>query len=70
MLRYHSFYSAHREGGYQYLMNDQDREYFRFVNKFNRYDLYTKTTDCPDVDRLRPYYQDLIGEFFPDEIAW
>ncbi|MGZ0172794.1 MAG: inositol oxygenase family protein [Planctomycetales bacterium] len=51
-------------------MNDQDREHFRYVKKFNRYDLYTKSTNPPDVEGLRPFYQDLIAEFFPDEIAW
>src|ERR1700683_528301 len=31
MVRYHSFYSAHREGAYDYLMNDRDREMFQWV---------------------------------------
>jgi inositol oxygenase len=70
MLRYHSFYPGHREGAYAQLMNDQDREYFRWVKKFNPYDLYTKSSEPPDVDTLWPYYRDLIAEFFPDEIAW
>ena len=29
MLRYHSFYPAHRENAYDYLMNDHDREMFQ-----------------------------------------
>jgi inositol oxygenase len=70
MLRYHSFYPAHREGEYKHLMNDQDREYFRWVNIFNPYDLYTKSSEPPKVAELRPYYEDLIAEFFPAEIAW
>ena len=69
MLRYHSFYPAHREGESSYLMNDQDREYFRWVNEFNPYDLYTKSSQPPNVNELRPYYEDLIAEFFPAEIA-
>src|SRR6516165_7023334 len=28
MIRYHSFYPAHRDGEYDYLMNSQDREMF------------------------------------------
>ena len=70
MLRFHSFYPAHRENEYQYLMDDQDREYFKWVNVFNEYDLYTKSDEPPNVDELRPYYEDLISEFFPDEIAF
>jgi inositol oxygenase len=70
MIRYHSFYPAHREGEYQHLMNDQDREMFAWVHKFNPYDLYTKSVTRVDVEQLRPYYEELISEFFPAEIDW
>lgn len=70
MIRYHSFYPAHREGAYGHLMNDRDREYFRWVNAFNPYDLYTKSDVRPDVIALRPYYEDLVAEFFPRELSW
>lgn len=70
MLRFHSFYPAHRENEYQYLMDDQDREYFKWVNVFNEYDLYTKSAEPPKVEELKPYYDDLIAEFFPSEIAF
>jgi hypothetical protein len=33
------------------------------------YDLYSKADERPDVARLRPYYEELIGEFFPAQIA-
>ena len=33
MLRYHSFYAAHREGAYGHLMNDRDREMFKWVRR-------------------------------------
>ena len=70
MLRYHSFYPGHREGEYTYLMNDEDRDYFQWVNAFNPYDLYTKSSQPPNVEKLRPYYEELIAEFFPEKIAW
>src|SRR5271169_1237105 len=35
MIRYHSFYAAHREGAYGHLMNDQDRKMFAAVRAFN-----------------------------------
>ena len=70
MLRYHSFYAWHREGEYDLLLNDQDREYLRWVKEFNPYDLYSKSSQPPDLTKLRPYYEDLITEFFPDEIDW
>jgi inositol oxygenase len=70
MIRYHSFYACHTEGAYRHLMNAQDRELFRWVRAFNPYDLYTKAAARPDVAGLRPYYQDLIAEFFPPTIDW
>ncbi|MBV9852586.1 MAG: inositol oxygenase [Armatimonadetes bacterium] len=70
MIRYHSFYAAHREGAYAHLMSDRDREMFRWVRAFNPYDLYSKTPARPDVARLRPFYEDLIAEYFPPTLRW
>jgi inositol oxygenase len=70
MVRYHSFYPAHREREYEYLFDDRDREMFEWVRKFNPYDLYSKGHSRPDVDRLRPYYEELIDEFFPGKLDW
>jgi inositol oxygenase len=70
MIRYHSFYAAHREGAYGHLMNDRDREMFAWVRAFNPYDLYSKAESRPDVAALRPFYEELIAEFFPPTLAW
>jgi inositol oxygenase len=70
MIRYHSFYAAHKEGAYGQLMTDHDREMFRWVRAFNPYDLYSKAAARPDVAALRPYYDALIAEFFPPVVAW
>jgi inositol oxygenase len=70
MIRYHSFYAAHRDGEYDYLMNDQDRKMFDWVRKFNPYDLYTKSHERPNLKELRPFYDDLISEYFPATLRW
>ena len=70
MIRYHSCYPIHRERQYEFLMNDTDREMFRWVREFNPYDLYTKHDTRPNVEQLRPWYEDLIAEFFPAELDW
>jgi inositol oxygenase len=70
MLRYHSFYAAHREGAYSHLMNDRDREMFEWVRKFNPYDLYSKSPVPPDADALRPYYEDLIARYLPAKLRF
>ena len=70
MIRYHSFYPAHREGEYSHLMNDHDRDMFRWVKAFNPYDLYTKRGERPNVAELREFYRELIAEFFPPMMRW
>lgn len=70
MLRYHSFYPWHRENAYEYLTNEKDRSLLSSVRAFNPYDLYTKSHAKPDVSKLRPYYEDLIAEYFPAKLRW
>jgi inositol oxygenase len=70
MLKYHSFYAAHRHGAYRHLMTDHDVEMLDWVNKFNVYDLYSKGHTKPNVAEIKPYYDDLFAEFFPEKIAW
>jgi len=70
MLRYHSFYPWHRESEYNHLTNARDRAMLPWVQKFNLYDLYTKSHAKPDVNALRPFYEDLIAEYFPAKLNW
>lgn len=70
MLRYHSFYAAHRHGAYRHLMNDHDEEMFQWVRKFNPYDLYSKGGSRPRLEELKPYYEDLVAEYFPPQLRW
>lgn len=68
MIRYHSFYAQHREEAYNHLMDAQDHELFKWVRAFNPYDLYSKAAAPPDVQALRPYYEDLAAKYLPDVI--
>lgn len=70
IIRYHSFYACHRHNDYQYLMNQHDINMFEWVKKFNPYDLYTKSDAIPDIEKLAPYYHDLVNEFIPKHIRW
>ena len=51
-------------------MNDKDRQMFEWVKKFNPYDLYSKGDEKVSVEKARPYYEDLIREFFPDKVRF
>ncbi|BCS03528.1 inositol oxygenase [Aspergillus luchuensis] len=68
MIRYHSFYPWHNAGAYHELMNDHDKEMFKAVKAFNPYDLYSKSDDVPSPEELKPYYLDLIDEYFPNKV--
>jgi inositol oxygenase len=70
MLRYHSFYAWHREGEYDYLLDDHDREMVKWVNLFNPYDLYSKNPEPPDINKLRPYYEKLIKKYLPETLKF
>jgi inositol oxygenase len=65
MLRYHSFYAWHREGAYDHLLDDHDRDMLKWVKLFNPYDLYSKSPEPPDWKKLRPYYEDLAAKYLP-----
>ena len=70
VIRYHSFYAAHREGAYTHLMDERDRALMEVVREFNPYDLYSKSAERPDPAALRPYYEELVAEFLPPRLDW
>ncbi|XP_021941987.1 inositol oxygenase isoform X1 [Zootermopsis nevadensis] len=70
MIRFHSFYPWHAGGDYVHLCDEKDKKMLHWVHEFNKYDLYTKSADVPDVESLMPYYQSLIDKYIPGEIEW
>lgn len=71
MIRYHSFYPWHREGAYREFMREGDEVLLQAALAFNPYDLYSKSDDAPSVEELKPYYMELIDEYFPEKnIKW
>jgi inositol oxygenase len=70
MIRYHSFYAWHREGEYDNLLDDHDRQMLSWVQKFNPYDLYSKCPVRPDWQKLQTYYTALIDKYLPGTLRW
>ncbi|XP_046386086.1 inositol oxygenase [Ischnura elegans] len=70
MIRFHSFYPWHSGGDYMHLCNEKDLEMLPWVLEFNKYDLYTKSEEFPDVEALTPYYQKLIDKYMPGALSW
>uniref|UniRef100_A0A6Q2Y973 Inositol oxygenase n=1 Tax=Esox lucius TaxID=8010 RepID=A0A6Q2Y973_ESOLU len=70
MIRFHSFYPWHSHGDYMHLCDDSDLRFLPWVREFNKFDLYTKTAELPDVENLKPYYQSLIDKYCPGVLNW
>ncbi|KAB8346041.1 hypothetical protein FH972_023093 [Carpinus fangiana] len=72
MIRYHSFYPWHSNGGYHWMMNEKDQKALEAVKAFNPYDLYSKDDGMPSAEELKPYYMELIREYFYNDrpIRW
>ena len=63
IIRYHSLYSYHTNGEYQYFVNQKDKEYFKWLKLFNKYDLYTKSEEVTLDEETKKYYQNLVNKF-------
>ncbi|GLV44641.1 uncharacterized protein CBL_20553 [Carabus blaptoides fortunei] len=70
MIRYHSFYPWHSAGDYEHLASKYDNNMKPWVLEFNKYDLYTKSKDIPNISKLWPYYQKLIDQYIPGVLNW
>eukprot|EP00047_Mylnosiga_fluctuans_P001572 m.220963 g.220963 ORF g.220963 m.220963 type:complete len:239 (+) comp10486_c0_seq1:2098-2814(+) len=70
MVRFHSFYPWHTGNDYDYLCTEKDRKMLPWVREFNKFDLYSKSDEVPDIEKLTPYYQGLIDKYCPGVLSW
>ncbi|CAM6002209.1 unnamed protein product, partial [Sphagnum balticum] len=70
MIRFHSFYPWHTGNDYQHLCSKKDEEMLKLVREFNKFDLYTKSEETPDIEALKPYYQSLIDKYIPGKVKF
>ena len=49
-----------------FLCNNKDLEMLQWVREFNKFDLYTKCPDTPDIEQLKRYYGNLVEQCFED----
>mmetsp|Transcript_5042 Transcript_5042/g.10064 ORF Transcript_5042/g.10064 Transcript_5042/m.10064 type:complete len:299 (+) Transcript_5042:285-1181(+) len=64
MVRFHSFYPWHTHGAYTHLVTQQEQEVLLpWIREFNKFDLYSKGDDLPDVNALKPFYQALMEKY-------
>ncbi|WOL20549.1 inositol oxygenase 1-like [Canna indica] len=70
IVRFHSFYALHRSGAYGYLMNEEDKAMLKWLQIFNKYDLYSKSKVKVNLDEVKPYYLSLFNKYFPEKLRW
>jgi len=70
IIRYHSFYAFHKDGGYDYLANDEDIELKPLLQLFSECDLYTKDNNMVDITLLTPYYKNLVDKYCGGVYVW
>lgn len=66
MIRYHSCYPWHTGGAYRQFMSEKDHEHLRWVQEFNKCDLYTKDNNLATVENeeeLWKYYDVLLEKY-------
>ncbi|KAB1209261.1 Inositol oxygenase 1 [Morella rubra] len=66
IIRFHSFYPLHQAGAYKHLLNKEDTENLKWLQVFNKYDLYSKCKDQIDIEEVKPYYMSLIEKALHD----
>ncbi|XP_052232580.1 inositol oxygenase-like [Dreissena polymorpha] len=69
-IRFHSFYPWHTSEDYMFLCNNKDLEMLQWVREFNKFDLYTKCPDTPDIEQLKRYYGNLVEKYVPGKLKW
>lgn len=70
-IRYHSFYPWHKSGAYDIFASQKDRELKKYLNLFQKCDLYSKIDEDIVAEDLIPYYEGLINKYFSiTELEW
>jgi len=71
IIRYHSLYPWHTHNDYKELTNKKDEHMLKWVQLFNKHDLYTKNEKLVDIDGLKEYYNKIINKYFKSsDIFW
>tara|TARA_B100000524_G_scaffold336735_1_gene226896 strand:- start:3151 stop:4896 length:1746 start_codon:yes stop_codon:yes gene_type:complete len=70
IIRWHSLYPYHDKGEYYHFKSDKDIKFFPLLKLFNKYDLYSKSDDIYDIEKLKPYYINLITKYFTNPFLY
>ena len=67
IIRFHSFYAWHTPHNnirsYSNLANDLDWKNLPLLKLFQKTDLYSKHNEIPNIQKLEPFYQNIINKY-------
>lgn len=70
IIRFHSLYLHHDKNSYYQLLSKKDEENLKWLHIFNKYDLYSKSDEEIDINKLKPYYQLLLNKYFKNSFLF
>ena len=70
IARFHSLYAYHDKQEYFRFQSEKDKSFFKTLKLFNKYDLYSKSDEIFDVEKLKPYYMKLFRKYFKNEYLY
>jgi inositol oxygenase len=72
IIQFHSFYAWHTPKnnirGYTYLASQEDWILLPLLKLFQKSDLYSKNLTLPNIDNIKPYYNNLISQYIPNKL--
>ena len=73
VIRYHSLYPLHaqKDARYSRLMTTKEKQMMKWVEIFNRYDLYSKSgQSCKEDKALEQHYKKMVSQYIPGTLNW
>ncbi|CAF0928441.1 unnamed protein product [Rotaria sordida] len=68
MIRFHSFFPWHTFEAYTIFEDEMDKQNKEWVQMFAKFDLYSKSHDVVDIEKVKPYYEKLIKQYLPAKL--
>ena len=68
MIRFHSFFPLHKFEAYTIFEDEMDKQNKEWVQMFAKFDLYSKSHEIVDIEKVKPYYEKLIKQYLPAKL--
>jgi len=70
IARFHSLYAYHDKQEYFRFQSENDKLFYKTLKQFNKYDLYSKSDEIFDIEKVKPYYIGLLNKYFNNSFLY